>query len=110
MRQLVTITLIGFSPDAHEVGTDPVATRNEVNAEELILSASDRVEAGGEGLSPEAKLLIPYDRDYHGERELEYKGDRWSVLNADPYKDWNGVILRIKRKKGNSSREVSAGE
>lgn len=29
------------------------------------------------------------------------------MLNADPYKDWNGVILRIKRKKGNSAREVS---
>ena len=107
MRQLVTITLIGFSPDAHEVGTDPVSTRRAVKAEELSLSMADRVEAGGEGLSPEAKLLIPYDRDYEGERELEYQGERWTVLNADPYKDWNGVILRIKRKKGNSAREVS---
>ena len=107
MRQLVTITLIGFSPDAHEVGTDPVSTRRAVKAEELSLSMADRVEAGGEGLSSEAKLLIPYDRDYEGERELEYQGERWTVLNADPYKDWNGVILRIKRKKGNSAREVS---
>lgn len=108
MRQLVTITLIGFAPDAHEVGTDPVSTRRAVKAEELSLSMADRVEAGGEGLSPEAKLLIPYDRDYEGERELEYQGERWTVLNADPYKDWNGVILRIKRKKGNSAREVSS--
>ena len=107
MRKLVTVTLIGFSPDAHEVGTDPVSTRRAVKAEELSLSMADRVEAGGEGLSPEAKLLIPYDRDYEGERELEYQGERWTVLNADPYKDWNGVILRIKRKKGNSAREVS---
>ena len=107
MRKLVTVTLIGFSPDAHEVGTDPVSTRRPVKAEELSLSMADRVEAGGEGLSPEAKLLIPYDRDYEGERELEYQGERWTVLNADPYKDWNGVILRIKRKKGNSAREVS---
>ena len=98
MRKLVSITLIGFSPDAHEVGTDPVSTRRAVKAEELSLSMADRVEAGGEGLSPEAKLLIPYDRDYEGERELEYQGERWTVLNADPYKDWNGVILRIKRK------------
>lgn len=107
MRKLVMITLIGFAPDAHEVGTDPVNTRRAVKAEELSLSMADRVEAGGEGLSPEAKLLIPYDRDYEGERELEYQGERWTVLNADPYKDWNGVILRIKRKKGNSAREVS---
>ena len=108
MRKLVSITLIGFAPDAHEVGTDPVRTRRAVKAEELSLSMADRVEAGGEGLSPEAKLLIPYDRDYEGERELEYQGERWTVLNADPYKDWNGVILRIKRKKGNSAREVSS--
>lgn len=107
MRKLVSITLIGFDPDAHEVGTDPVSTRRAVKAEELSLSMADRVEAGGEGLSPEAKLLIPYDRDYQNERELEYQGERWTVLNADPYKDWNGVILRIKRKKGNSTREVS---
>lgn len=109
MRKLVTVTLIGFGPDAHEVGTDPVSTRRAVKAEELSLSMADRVEAGGEGLSPEAKLLIPYDRDYEGERELEYQGERWTVLNADPYKDWNGVILRIKRKRGNSAREVSSG-
>ena len=106
MRKLVTVTLIGFSPDAHEVGTDPVSTQRPVKAEELSLSMADRVEAGGEGLSPEAKLLIPYDRDYEGERELEYEGERWIVLDDDPYKDWNGVILRIKRKKGNSAREV----
>ena len=106
MRKLVMITLIGFSPDAHEVGTDPVSTRRAVKAEELSLSMADRVEAGGEGLSPEAKLLIPYDRDWQGERELIYQNERWIVLNADPYKDWNGVILRIRRKKGNSAREV----
>ena len=106
MRKLVMITLIGFAPDAHEVGTDPVSTQRPVKAEELSLSMADRVEAGGEGLSPEAKLLIPYDRDWQGERELIYQNERWIVLNADPYKDWNGVILRIRRKKGNSAREV----
>jgi hypothetical protein len=48
------------------------------------------------------------DEDYHGERELIYNSERWEVINADPYKDWNGVILRIRRKKGNSrSAEVT---
>ena len=102
MRKLTGCTLIGFKPDAHEVGTDPVETRTRVKCQEMSLNLSDRTEAGGEGLRPEAKLLIPYDRDYHGERELEYNGERWKVLDNDPYKDWNGVILRIQRKKGNS--------
>ena len=30
MRKLVDIVLIAFSPDAHEVGEDPVSERNPV--------------------------------------------------------------------------------
>ena len=104
MRMMTSCTLIAFSPDAHEVGTDPVSTRRTVKVQELSLTLADVNQSGGDGLSPEAKLLIPYDRDYKGERELEYKGERWEVLSKDPYKDWNGVILRIRRKKGNSGQ------
>lgn len=104
MRKLVDIVLIGFSPDAHEVGEDPVSVRTPVQAEELSLNQYDITEAGGSGPKPEAKILIPLDEDYHGERELEYNGERWDVINSDPYKDWNGVILRIRRQKGNSGR------
>ena len=102
MRVMTSCTLIAFAPDAHEAGTDPVSTRRKVKCQELSRNMTDKVEAGGEGLTPTAKLLIPYDRDYHGERELEYKGERWKVLDDDPYKDWNGVILRIQRVKGNA--------
>ena len=102
MRMLTSCTLIGFSPDAHEVGTDPVSGRRTVKCQEMALNLTEVYQAGGEGLSPEAKLLIPYDRDYQGERELIYRGERWKVLRSDPYKDWNGVILLIRRKAGNS--------
>ena len=104
MRKLVDIVLIGFSPDAHEVGTDPVSIRNPVQAEEMSFNQYDITEAGGTGLKPEAKILIPMDEDYHGERELEYNGERWEVISDDPYKDYNGVIIRIRRKKGNSRK------
>ena len=103
MRMLTSCTLIGFSPDAHEVGTDPVSARRTVKCQEMALNLTEVYQSGGEGLSPEAKLLIPYDRDYKGERALEYRGERWAVLRADPYKDWNGVLLSIRRVKGNSS-------
>ena len=102
MRMMTSCVLIAFSPDAHEVGTDPVAVRRKVNVQELSLTQADIYQSGGEGLQPEAKLLIPYDREYKGERELEYRGERWTVIRSDPYKDWNGVILAIRRKKGNS--------
>ena len=102
MRKMCSCTLISFAPDAHEVGTDPVSERRLVKCQELSLTQAEVYQAGGTGLNPEAKLLIPYDRDYHGERALEYKDERWAVLRDDPYKDWNGVILIIRRVKGNS--------
>ena len=107
MRMLTSCVLIAFSPDAHEVGTDPVSTRRTVKCQEMSLTQADIYQAGGEGLSPEAKILIPYDREYKGERELEYKGERWKVLRSDPYKEYNGVILAIRRKQGNSGSVVS---
>ena len=107
MRMMTSCELLTFSPDAHEVGTDPVVDRRTVKVQELTLTQAEVYQAGGEGLSPEAKLLIPYDRDYKGERELDYKGERWKVIRADPFKEWNGVILLIRRKAGNSGTVVS---
>ena len=102
MRMMTSCKLISFSTDAHEVGTDPVSVSRTVKCQELSLTQAEVYQAGGTGLSPEAKLLIPYDRDYKGERALEYQGERWTVLRTDPHKDWNGVILLIRRVKGNS--------
>ena len=76
-------------------------TKRKVKCQEMGLTQADIYQAGGEGLSPEAKLLIPYDRDYKGERELIYHGQRWRVIRNDPYKEYNGVILSIRRKEGN---------
>ena len=107
MRKMTSCELLTFDPDAHEVGTDPVKKRTRVKCQELTLTQAEVYQAGGEGLSPEAKLLIPYDKDYKGERELDYKGERWKVLRNDPYKEWNGVILLIRRKMGNSGSVVN---
>ena len=102
MRMMTSCVLIDFSPDAHEVGTDPVSVRRTVKCQELSLTQAEIYQDGGTGLRPEAKLLIPYDKDYKGERALEYNGERWTVIRTDPYKDWNGVILTIRRVKGNA--------
>lgn len=102
MRKMTVCGLIQFSPDAHEVGTAPAETIRRMKCQELGLTQADIYQAGGEGLRPEAKLLICHDKMYHGERELEYHGERWEVIRSDPYKEWNGVILSIRRKKGNA--------
>ena len=106
MRKMTVCGLIGFNPDAHEVGSTVTETTRRVKCQEMGLTQADVYQAGGEGLSPEAKLLIPYDRVYHGERELEYKDERWTVLRSDPYKEYSGVILSIRRKKGNAGGSV----
>ena len=109
MRMLTGCELIAFSPDAHEAGTAATETTRRVKCQELSLTQAEVYQSGGDGLSPEAKLLIPYDRDYRGERELIYRGERWSVIREDPYKEWNGVVLLIRRKLGNS-RPTAAQE
>ena len=98
--------LISFSPDAQEVGSQGGMTERRVKCQEMALTSAEVYQAGGEGLIPEAKLLIPLDKTYHGERELNYKGERWKVIRSDPYKEWNGVILLIRRKKGNAGSVV----
>lgn len=103
MRQMTSCVLIAFSPDAHEVGADPVSRRTKVKCHEMGLTQQEKVQASGQGPETRAKLLIPYDRDYHDERELEYKGGRWVVYATDPYKEYNGVILYIRPKKGNAA-------
>ena len=102
MRMLMSCELITFRPDAHGVWDNVEEPKRTVKVQELSLTQAEVYQAGGEGLSPEAKLLIPYDRDYQGERELIYRGERWKVLRSDPDQDWNGVILLIRRKAGNS--------
>ena len=105
MRMMTSCELLTFEPDAHEVGTDPVKTRRRVKCQELTLTQADIYQSGGEGLGPDAKLLIPYDRDYKDERALEYRGERWRVIRSDPYKEYNGVILSIRRVKGNTGTD-----
>ena len=106
MRMMTSCELISFSPDAHEAGTPAEETIRKVKVQEMSLTQADVYQSGGEGLSPEAKLLIPFDKDYRGERELIYRGERWRVLRTDPYKEWNGVILAIRRKAGNAGESV----
>ena len=105
MRMWTTAELITFSPDAHEVGSTPTETKRTVKVQEMSLTQAEVYQAGGNGLQPDAKLLIPYDRDYQNDRDLIYRGERWKVLRADPYKDWNGVILLIRRVEGNARRD-----
>lgn len=101
METMGSCVLISFDPDAHEAGADPVAQRTEVKCTEKSVGLTEAYQAMGQGLNPEKRILIPYERDYDGQRELEYQGKRWKVLRVAGG-EYNGVLLTIQRVIGNS--------
>lgn len=101
MEILSSCVLISFSPDAHEAGAAAVETRRTVKVTEKTVGMQEAYQAMGLGLNPEKRLLIPYEKDYAGERELEYEGERWKVLRVAG-NEYNGVLLTIQRIAGNA--------
>ena len=101
MEKMGTCQLITFSPDAHEAGAAVSETMRTVKVTEKGVGMNEAYQAMGLGLNPEKRLLIPYDKDYRGERELMYEGERWKVLRV-AVGEYNGVLLTIQRMSGNS--------
>ena len=101
MEYMGSAELITFTPDAHEAGAAATETRRTVKVTEKALGMQEAYQAMGLGLNPEKRLLIPYDKDYRGERELMYEGERWKVLRV-AVGEYNGVLLTIQRMSGNS--------
>ena len=101
MEYMGSAELITFNPDAHEAGAAATETRRTVKVTEKALGMQEAYQAMGLGLNPEKRLLIPYDKDYRGERELMYEGERWKVLRVAAG-EYNGVLLTIQRMSGNS--------
>lgn len=102
MGKMSSCVLISFQPDAHEAGTDPVARRRKVKCTEKDVGLTEHYQATGQGLRPEMRLLIPYERDYKGERELEYDGRRWHVIRKVGG-EYNGVLLTCQPWDGNAA-------
>ena len=101
MEKLSSCVLIGFSPDAHEAGSGPTETKRTVKCTEKDVGLTEFYQATGTGLRPEMRLLIPYERDYQGERELEYEGRRWRVIRKTGA-EYNGVLLTLQPWDGNA--------
>ena len=101
MEKLSSCQLITFSPDAHEAGSAVSESRRTVKVTEKAVGMNEAYQAMGLGLDPEKRLLIPYDKDYRGERELIYEGERWKVIRAAG-NEYNGVLLTIQRIDGNA--------
>ena len=101
MEMMSSCQLITFTPDAHEAGSAATETTRTVKVTEKALGMQEAYQALGLGLNPEKRLLIPYDKDYRGERELVYGGERWKVIRVAAG-EYNGVLLTIQRMAGNA--------
>lgn len=101
MEIMSSCVLIGFVPDAHEAGSEAPEIRRTVKCTEKAVGLTEYYQATGQGLRPEKRLLIPYERDYRGERELEYEGRRWKVIR-ETGGEYNGVMLTIQPWDGNA--------
>lgn len=101
MEKLSSCNLISFDPDAHEAGAAASETQRTVKVTEKAVGMNEAYQAMGLGLNPEKRLLIPYEKDYRGERELIYEGERWKVLRV-AWNEFNGVLLTIQRMSGNA--------
>lgn len=102
MNILSSCQLIAFSPDAHEAGAAASETQRTVKCTEMEVGLNEAYQAKGLGLNPEKRLLIPYDKDYRGERELIYEGERWKVLRVAG-NEFNGKLLTIQLIQGNAA-------
>ena len=96
MEKLSSCQLITFSPDAHEAGSAVSESKRTVKVTEKAVGMNEAYQAMGLGLDPEKRLLIQYDKDYRGERELIYEGERWKVIRTAG-NEYNGVLLTIQR-------------
>ena len=94
MERLSSCVLIAFDPDAREAGSTATEARRTVKCTEKDVGLQEFYLATGLGLRPEKRLLIPYERDYRGEREVEYEGRRWRVIRAVGG-EYNGRLLTI---------------
>ena len=101
MEMMSSCQLITFTPDAHEAGSAATETTRTVKVTDKALGMQEAYQALGLGLNPETRLLIPYDKDYRGERELMYGGERWKVIRV-AVGEYNGVLLTIERMAGNA--------
>lgn len=101
MEKLSSCQLIAFSPDAHEAGEAAGESKRTVKVTEKLVGMNEMYQAMGIGLNPEKRLLVPYEKEYRGERELIYEGERWKVIRVAG-NEFNGVLLTIQRIEGNA--------
>lgn len=96
------VVLIAETESTNEIG-DPVSvpTRRSSYAEIVSPFLRETYEAMAQGLKPEFVAVLPsWDDDYHGERQLEYRGQLYNIIRAFKAQDLSCelTVTRLKAK------------
>ena len=103
-----TAILIGETPQAHGIFDAPAETQRKVFCTVKSVGQTEVYQANAAGLNPELKLILAHAFDYHGEKLIDYAGERWSIVRTY-VNEADGIELTIQRTAGNAAREVDAG-
>lgn len=104
------VTLLSAVETINVVG-DTVRTEQRSMSYAEIISPYMRetYEAMARGMKPEFVAVLPsWDDDYHGERFLEYNGERYSVIRAYKAKDLTCELTVTKLKTSVSDSDTLA--
>jgi len=99
------VTLIGESPAAHGVGTEPEEIRRDVYCTIKSIGMKEAYQAMGLGLNPELKIVLAHDFEYMGEPLCELNGVRFRILRSY-IQETDGIELTLQREAGNARGTV----
>lgn len=101
-----TAILIGEDPQAHGIFDTPAETQRKVYCTVKSVGQTEVYQANAAGLNPELKLILAHAFDYHGEKLIDFAGERWSIVRTY-VNDGDGIELTVQRVAGNAA-EVEA--
>lgn len=104
------VTLLSGAETTNSIGDNVRKPQRYVSYAEIISPyMRETYEAMAQGLKPEFVVVLPsWDDDYHGERFLEYNGDRYSIIRAYKAKDQTCELTATKLKASVSDSDALA--
>lgn len=105
------VTLIQVTETTNEIADTAQDETYYVSYAEIISPyMKETYEALARGFKPEFVVVLPsWHDDYHGERQLEYGGDRYNIIRAYKAKDLTCelTVTRLKAKVSDSDTLAS---
>ena len=99
--------LIAEIPGAHGIFDERQESVRRVYCNVRSVGQTEVYQAQAAGLNPELKLILAHAFEYHGEKLVDFRDERWRVLRTY-VNDGDQIELTLQRVTGNAV-EVSPG-